>query len=158
MEYFSSLEFLYTHGIFFLEILPNQTEIRFYLPISDWFGYKRTSVVFQINRCMVNTIWFRVDLIWFRKDFEMISKRSLCVFSVQVDHASRHNGDPIEGSFPTLQVPHCRYMNSWVGGGGVHNWPAIMHTSRAVLRFLLVIPSIEISGFIGHFIYTNGRF
>jgi len=36
-----------------------------YLPFSDWFGTKRTSVWFQINRKMLNTIWFRVDLIRF---------------------------------------------------------------------------------------------
>ena len=44
------------------EILLNQPEIRLYLPFSCWFGSKRTSVWFQINRnSMVNTIWFRVD-------------------------------------------------------------------------------------------------
>ena len=47
---------------------------RLYLPYSDWFGTKRTSVRFKINRTMVNTIWFRVDLIRFRKDF------SVCTF------------------------------------------------------------------------------
>ena len=45
------------------EILLNQTEIRLYLAFSEWFGIKRTlSFWFQVNRCMVNTIWFRVDL------------------------------------------------------------------------------------------------
>ena len=33
-------------------------EIRLYLPLSDWFGTKWKSVWFQINRKMVNTIWF----------------------------------------------------------------------------------------------------
>jgi len=51
------------------EILLNQHEIRFYLSFSDWYETKRPSVWFQINRKMVNTIWFRVDLIRFRKDF-----------------------------------------------------------------------------------------
>ena len=55
----------------FFEILINQTEIRLYLPLSDWFGSKRTEVRFQINRCMLNTIWFRFDLIRFRKDFSV---------------------------------------------------------------------------------------
>ena len=50
------------------EILLNQTEIWLYLPFSDWFGTKRTSVWFQINRIMVNTIRFRFD-------FENISLR-----------------------------------------------------------------------------------
>ena len=47
------------------EILLNQTEIRLYLPCTNWFGTKRTSVWFQINKIMVNTIWFRFDLIRF---------------------------------------------------------------------------------------------
>ena len=38
------------------------TEIRLYLPFSDWLGTKWTSVWFQINRKMVNRIWFRFDL------------------------------------------------------------------------------------------------
>ena len=51
------------------EILLNHTELRLYLPFSDWFGTKWTSVWFQINRQIVNTIWFRFDSIIFRKDF-----------------------------------------------------------------------------------------
>ena len=35
----------------------------------NWFGTKRTSVWFQINRKMVNTIWFGFDLIRFWKYF-----------------------------------------------------------------------------------------
>ena len=59
----------YTQRYIF-EILSNQPEIRLYLPFSVWFGTKRTvSVWFQINRKIVNTIWFRVDLIKFRRDF-----------------------------------------------------------------------------------------
>ena len=38
------------------EILLNQTEIRLYLPCTDRFETKRTSVWFQINRRMVHTI------------------------------------------------------------------------------------------------------
>ena len=49
------------------EILLNQTEIRLYIPFSDWFEAKRTSVWFQINRKMLNKIWFLFDLIRFRK-------------------------------------------------------------------------------------------
>ena len=54
-------------------IFQNQTEIRLYLPYSDWFLEQQTdaSVRFQINRKMVNTIWFRFDLIIFRKDFSV---------------------------------------------------------------------------------------
>ena len=60
----------YTQRIFF-EILLNQSEMRLYLPFSDWFGFKQTSVWIQIIRKMVNTISFRVDLIIFRKKFSV---------------------------------------------------------------------------------------
>ena len=63
------------------EILINQPEIRLYLPFSDWFGIKRMSVWFQINRIMVNTIWFRVDLIRFQKDFSVCNTAGRKVFS-----------------------------------------------------------------------------
>ena len=68
-----SLKKCYTNRSLF-EILLNKTEIRLYLPFFDWFGTKWTSVWIQINRKMVNTIWFRVDLIRFRK-------KILCVWS-----------------------------------------------------------------------------
>ena len=38
-----------------------QTEIKMYLPFSDWFGTKQTSSWFQINGKIINTIWFRFD-------------------------------------------------------------------------------------------------
>ena len=65
---------LHTQRIFF-QILLNQPKIRLYLPCINLFGNKRTFVWFKINRKMVNTIWFRVDLIRFRKDF------SVCIFT-----------------------------------------------------------------------------
>ena len=55
----------------FFEIFLNQPEIRLYLPFSDWFGSKWTSVWIQINQKMVNTFWFRVDLIRFWKYFSV---------------------------------------------------------------------------------------
>ena len=61
---------IYTQRNLF-ELLFNQTVIRLYLPLSDWFRTKRTSVWFQINRNMVYKIWFRCDLISFRKDFSV---------------------------------------------------------------------------------------
>ena len=53
------------------EILLNQPEIRLYLPFSDWFGSKRASVWIQINRKMVDTIWFQVDSIRLRENFSV---------------------------------------------------------------------------------------
>ena len=62
-------------------ILLNQPEIRLYLPFSDWFGSKRTSVWIQINRKMVNTIWFRVDLTRCKKYFSVcVYKNTLLLF------------------------------------------------------------------------------
>ena len=68
------------------EILLNQTKIGSYLLFSNSFGTKRTSVWFQINRKMVNTFWFRFDLIRFRKKIlcvqllEVLSFRWLFVY------------------------------------------------------------------------------
>ena len=53
------------------EILLNRTQITLYLPFSDWFGTRRKSVWCQINWKIVNTIWFRFDIIRFRKDFSV---------------------------------------------------------------------------------------
>ena len=61
---------IYTQRNIF-QILLNQLQIRLYLPFSAWFGSKRTSVWIQINRKMVYTIWFWVDLIIFRKKFSV---------------------------------------------------------------------------------------
>ena len=64
----------FTQRIFF-EILLNQPEIRLYLPFSDIFGIKRTSVWFQIYRGMVNTIWFQFNLIIFWKVFSVCDEQ-----------------------------------------------------------------------------------
>ena len=76
-------EFLsvYTQRILF-EILLNRPEIGFYLPFSNEFGSKRTSVKIQISGKIVNTILLRVDLIKFRKK----SSRSVAVQIVKRDH------------------------------------------------------------------------
>ena len=62
---------LTVHTGFFFEILLNQPDIRLYSPFSNWSEIKRTSVWFQMNRKMVNKIWFLVDSIRFRKDFSV---------------------------------------------------------------------------------------
>ena len=64
---------LYTQRIIF-EILFNHTKIRLHLAYSDWFETKRRSVLFQINRNMVNTIWLRFDSIRFRKTFSVCTR------------------------------------------------------------------------------------
>ena len=60
---------MYLHTEKSFRNLIKSTEIRLYLSFSDWFVTKRTLVLFQINRKMVNTILFRDDLIRFRKYF-----------------------------------------------------------------------------------------
>ena len=44
-----------------------------FYPFFDWFGSKQTTVWFQINRRMINTIWFRVD---FQSCFVCTQKKS----------------------------------------------------------------------------------
>ena len=48
---------LYIHRNLF-GMLLSQTMIRLYLSFFDWIWTKRNSVWFQINRIMINTIWF----------------------------------------------------------------------------------------------------
>ena len=59
------------------EILLKETEIRLYLPFSDWFGTERMLVWFHINLKVVNKIWFRFDLIRPRKYFSVCSKKDM---------------------------------------------------------------------------------
>ena len=61
-RHYSVSKLVYTQRNLF-GILLNQTKIRLYLTFLNWFGTKRTSVWFQINRLMVNTIWFRPPLL-----------------------------------------------------------------------------------------------
>ena len=61
------------------EILLNLPEIRLYLPFSDGFETKWTSVCFQINRKIVNTIWFLFDLTRFGKNV------SVCIHTSEDD-------------------------------------------------------------------------
>ena len=66
------------------KILLNQPEIILYLPFSDWFGSKRTSDWIQVNRKMVNTIWYQFDL-------NKISKWFLCVTHVPASATSNQD-------------------------------------------------------------------
>ena len=61
------------------KILLNQTEIRLYLKCTDWLSTKQTSIWFQINWKMVNTIWFLFDSIRFWKDFSVLILQSVQV-------------------------------------------------------------------------------
>ena len=94
MKYIACTKASYTQKYLF-EILSNQTEIRLYLLFSNWFETKRASIWFQINRKMVNTIWFRLALIRFRKDFSVSANHVLlllllCLLKTRDTWTSRH--------------------------------------------------------------------
>ena len=59
------------------EIALNQTEIRLYLQFYEIDFEQQTEaerLLIQINRKMVNTIWFQCDFIRFRKDFSVCTE------------------------------------------------------------------------------------
>ena len=83
---------LHTHGYLF-EILLIQTEIWWYLPFSDWFGTILTSICFQINRRIVNAIWFPFDLIRFLCAHIAKAELSVCTyFTASQGHDFRNFG------------------------------------------------------------------
>ena len=125
-------------------ILLNQTKIRVYLPFSDRFRTKRTSVVFRINRKKVNTIWFRFDLTRFRKYFPRWMHQ--CRLSEQCQSglekstsafrkivASRHQWVPIEGH-PLIYL----YRSAVIVGGPklVPPWCWETLVSRTAIRLI----------------------
>ena len=74
------------------EILLNQPEIRLCLPFSNWFGSKPTSILIKINRKMVNTNWFRVDLIRFWKEFSVCMNLKECLtYYYNLDFSGENN-------------------------------------------------------------------
>ena len=79
------------------QILFNQPEIKLYLPCTDWFGTKRTSVWIKINRKMVNTTWFRVNLIRFLK-------KCLCVYWARRNDKTFNQATQLLGKKKLLQL------------------------------------------------------
>ena len=102
------VSFSYTHRIFF-EILLNQTEISLFLPFFRLiWNSKQMSVWFQINRKMVNTIWFLFDLTRFRKDFSVCTTNNGP--NIPVVGLDKHQRSGVElfvrlSSFSTLRTP-----------------------------------------------------
>ena len=90
----------------FSGVLLNQPEIMLYLPFSDWFGSKRTSVWIQINRKMVNTIWFQVDLIRFRKLFSVCNE--LLIWWPDASAQIRRTFFPVAFDVLRVRVRRCR--------------------------------------------------
>ena len=65
-ETFQSYKWLCLHSL--LDVNVMCTQIRLYLPCTYWFGTKRKVFLWlQIKLKMVNTIWFRFELIRFQK-------------------------------------------------------------------------------------------
>ena len=104
---------------------------------SDWLGTKRTSVWFQINRKMVNTIWFRVDLIRFRKDFS-VSERftraenritNFCEWNISA--AGDHRNRRLFNRSDALQKADCAIF-----------WSHLQIQLQAVPVFSSVYPSL----------------
>ena len=62
------------------QILLNYTQIRLYLPFSDSFGTRQTSVWSQISRWMENTIWFMFDWIRFGEYFSVCGAEVKWIF------------------------------------------------------------------------------
>ena len=73
-----------------------------YLAFYDWFETKQTSVWFQINRNMVNTIWILVD---FRKDFE---KDSHCIHAQEWNSVSPYIKFNSINNFPFGSETKCQ--------------------------------------------------
>ena len=143
-------------------ILMNQIEIRLYILFSDWFGTKRTSVCFQINLKMVNTIWFRFYLIGFRKPFSQCRtdvvmtaicsrghltnarrtyERGIFVRARGSRVSRRHNFDRIKGNPLNSSIQYCDDEKEGVfysrRGGGLLNglpWCREAVISRPVER------------------------
>ena len=66
-------------SVWFNKILrKNSLRVQFWI----WNSKQTLSVWFQINRCMVNSIWFRFDLIIFRKYFSVCNFFNLATLLV----------------------------------------------------------------------------
>ena len=111
--------YLYTQRNLF-EFLVNQTEIRMYLPSSDWFRTKRNSLWCQMNRKVVNMIWFRFDLTRFWKDFSLrvSQRREIHISKISV---SRHNGGILEAPLNS-SVAYCRDVRGVSGAFYCSPW------------------------------------
>ena len=58
-------------GIFLINVNKQINKTELYIHFFDWLITKQNSIWFQINREMVNTIWFRCDLTSFRNYFSV---------------------------------------------------------------------------------------
>ena len=114
-------------------ILLNQTKIRLYLPFFDEFGFKFIPVWIQINRKIIKTIWFRVNLIKFWKDFYV------CIVVHETVASFGNHGCPIQAPLIPLGPSHHSIVLR--GLSGAHNWSPIMPKMQSLgqrMYFFLV--------------------
>jgi len=73
-EYYKGTILIHTEKFFRNLIKSNQNQIVFTIIfLLIWNTNRHVRLLFQINQCMVRTIWFRFDIIRFRKDFSVCS-------------------------------------------------------------------------------------
>ena len=111
-----------------------------YLPFSNWIGSKRTSVWISINRKLVNTIWFQVNLIIFREKFcacrtplARLQRTYICCLGDW--WVSRHHGEPIKGHL----IKPLDMTVLWCSRGfrRVLNWPPQCRKTEVSGEFFL---------------------
>ena len=121
------------------KILLNQTEIRLYLPFSNWFGTKWTFVWFQINRKMVNTIWLRFNLIKFWKDFSVCTSHWKKLTSAgRETEISRRNQPPIDGHPSNYRYCSVVMFEEFQGASIGLPWRRGMILSLTAVRLIVV--------------------
>ena len=80
---FSCFFNLHTEKSFRNLIKSNRNKIVYTIFRLIWNQTDTVRLLFQINRCMVNTIWFQVDLIRFRKNFSVCASHWVRTFETQ---------------------------------------------------------------------------
>ena len=99
-------------------ILIIHTEIGFYLPFSDWFGTKRTSVWVQINLKMINTNRFRFELTRLKKILSVCVCVCVCARQTQMTLRLKINETPVHQG---------NMVQRGLSGGGRSIRPRIIH-------------------------------
>ena len=115
---FEMAVFVHTEKSFRNLIKSTRNQIVFTMHRLIW-NSKRTSVWFQLNRKMVNTIWFRFDLIIFRKNFKISHQRTQFFSFPQWTLSSHHQGAET-GSPPEARSE----VQDWVPSGRPDCWPS----------------------------------
>ena len=105
--FLSETEFFLVQFRNLIEWNPNQIVFSIFRLIRNT---KQTFVWFQINQCMVNTIWFRFDLIGFRKDFSVCSS----VILIEMLIIDRLKSNAYINSNTGLKFPYTLVSETWI--------------------------------------------